>query len=184
MLIVTGACGNIGRRLMAVWSDAIGIDSVPGSHHQADLAIADFGNAFWNDILGRASGLVHLATSADPGAPADIHLKAVSITARLVEACYDARVPALVLPSSDWAEPKRPDLEINAYGHSKRAFESLAQLYDQQAGLRARALRIGWVPAEKSALDDAPDWLKANYWPDETLIAAFEKALGFSPARR
>lgn len=184
MLIVTGACGNIGRRLMAAWPDAIGIDCVAGTHHTIDLVTTDFESAFWSALLGRASGLVHLATSANPDAPADIHLQAVSVTARLVEACYRARVPGLVLPSSDWAEPKSPDLEINAYGYSKRALENLARLYDQQPGLRARAIRIGWVPADSNALEAAPDWLKDNYWSDEALFAAFEEALGFSPSRR
>jgi nucleoside-diphosphate-sugar epimerase len=86
-------------------------------------------------------------------------------------------VPRLVLASSDWAAPKAGWAGINTYGHSKRVFEALTAMYSHVPGRRAVAVRIGWVPGDRSALESAADWLLANYWDDARLIAEVTAAL-------
>ena len=128
--------------------------------------------------LESCDGLIHLATSADPEAPELVHWRAVAEGARLVEACASCGVPRLVLPSSDWAEP-RWGFEINAYGHSKRVFEALAAMYAMAPGRRAVALRYGLGGADRGrGRRRAPDWLRANHWDDARLVAEVTAALG------
>jgi nucleoside-diphosphate-sugar epimerase len=86
----------------------------------------------------------------------------------------------VVLPSSDWAEPKTrwAHLEMNAYGHSKRIFEAMALMYNMTPGRHCVALRIGWVPHDPAEVAKAEPWLQANYWTDAHLIAQVKAALG------
>ena len=178
MLLITGSQGNVGRRLMAAFPGAVGVDRQPGADIVADLSTADYDLGPLAEAIRGASGLVHLATSPDPDAPDPVHYAAVVDAARLVAACAAANVPRLVLASSDWAAPKAGWAGINTYGHSKRVFEALAAMYSHSLGRRAVALRIGWVPRDKSALEGAPDWLRANYWDDTRLIAEVTAAFG------
>ena len=177
-LIITGSEGNIGRRLMAAFPDAIGIDRHPDADISEDLSSVDYEATIVRRAFETCDGLIHLATSADVVAPESVHWRAVVDGARLVEACASYNVPRLVLPSSDWAAPKSAMAQINVYGHSKRVFEAMAAMYAMTPGRRAVALRFGWVPRDPSELDDAPDWLMANYWDDERLIAEVKGALG------
>jgi nucleoside-diphosphate-sugar epimerase len=176
-LAITGSQGNVGRRLMAAFPSAIGIDRAEGAAIRADLATVDYGDPRVRRILSSADALVHLATSADPAAPEDVPWQAVANAARLMRACAEADVKRLVLASSDWAEPQH-GLAINSYGHSKRILEAMAAMYANGEDRYAVALRIGWVPASTQELADAPAWLAANYWSDERLIAEIRLALG------
>jgi nucleoside-diphosphate-sugar epimerase len=177
-LIITGSAGSIGRRLMAAFPDAIGIDRHPDADISEDLSSIDYEATIVRRAFETCDGLIHLATSAVPEAPDAVHWRAIAEGARLVEACAAYDVPRLVLPSSDWAEPKTEILGINVYGHSKRVFEAMAAMYAMTPGRRAVALRYGWVPSDPRDLEGAPDWLRANFWDDARLVAEVRKALG------
>jgi nucleoside-diphosphate-sugar epimerase len=179
-VVIAGSEGNIGRRLKAAFPDAIGIDVKRGADIVADLATVDYSRAVIADALKRADAVVHLATSADPDAPDDVHWLAVANTARLFAACAHAGVPRIVVASSDWAEPKNGS-PINAYGQSKRVCESLCEMYALAPGRTGIALRVGWVPAEADEVPGAAQWLRDNYWDDKRLVAEFRSALGLPP---
>src|ERR1700712_1056643 len=98
-LVIIGSEGNVGRRLMAAFPGSIGIDAKPGATIVADLATIDYDTPAVADALKTADGVVHLATSANPGAPDHVHFTAVVNTARLVAACEKYDVLRLVLPS-------------------------------------------------------------------------------------
>lgn len=178
-ILVTGSEGNIGCRLMAAFPGAVGLDIRPGADIVADLATLDYSGPDIRECLATTEAVVHLATSADPDAPEAVHWQAVANTARLVAACAAVSVPRIVLASSAWAEPRdgRPQ---NAYGGSKAVFEALAAMYAVAPGRVGIALRIGWVPGHVDAVAAAPDWLRASYWDDARLIAAFSDALGLA----
>lgn len=180
-LVITGSQGNIGRRLMAAFPGAIGIDRHPDADIVEDLSTIDYDATIVRRAFETCDGLIHLATSADVEAPEAVHWRAVVNGARLVEACAAYDVPRLVLPSSDWAEPKAAALRINVYGHSKRVFEAMAAMYAMTDGRRAVALRYGWVPQTPNEVAAAPEWLRANYWDDERLISEVRAALGPAP---
>lgn len=176
MILITGAAGNIGRRLMAGLSDTVGVDVRPGVDHVIDLVATHYDSAPWPDLLPAADAVIHLATSADPEADEAVHFAAVSLTARLVAACARYDVPRLILPSSGWADPG-PGKTLNAYGASKRAIEAMAAMYGLAAGRSAVALRFGWVPGDPGEVALAPNWLQADYWPDERLLLEVRAAL-------
>ena len=179
-LIIVGAMGNIGRRLMRGFPGAIGIDRAPGAQVVADLSRIDYEAPEIRQAFEAADGAVHVATSANIRDPDAIHWRAVTDTARLVEACDRYNIRRLVLPSSDWAEPRTrwPDFEQNAYGRSKRVIEEMALMYNMTPGRHAVALRFGWVPNDPADVAKAEPWLQANYWDDERLIAQVRTALG------
>ena len=179
-IVIIGSMGNIGRRLMPAFPGAIGIDRAPGADIVADLGSIDYDTPQVRELLERCDGLIHVATSANVDDPDAVHGQAVADTARLRAACNRHNVRRVVLPSSDWAEPKTrwAQHEINAYGHSKRLIEAMALMYNVAPGRRAVALRIGWVARNKADVDAAAPWLQANYWDDERLIGQVKAALG------
>ena len=179
-VVIAGSEGNVGRRLKAAFADAVGIDVKRGAEIVADLATVDYSRTVIADALKRADAVVHLATSADPEAPDDVHWLAVANTARLFAACAHANVPRIVVASSDWAEPKNGS-PINAYGQSKRVCEALCEMYALAPGRTGIALRVGWVPADTAEVPAAPQWLRDNYWDDKRLIAEFRRAVGLPP---
>lgn len=179
-VIIIGSMGNIGRRLMPAFPDAIGIDRVEGADIVGSLETLDFDAPELRAAFEAADGVIHVATSADTVAPDKLHWDAVLGAARLMQACDRYNIRRVVLPSSDWAEPKTrwAQHEMNTYGHSKRVFEAMAHMYNMMPGRHCVALRIGWVPHDPSEVATSEAWLQANYWPDEHLIAQIKTALG------
>jgi nucleoside-diphosphate-sugar epimerase len=179
-IIIVGAIGNIGRRLMRAFPDAIGIDRVPGADIVASLADIDYDAADIRSAFEQADGLIHVATSAAVEDSDASHWDAVVGTARLMQACDRFNIRRVVLPSSDWAEPKTrwAQHNMNAYGHSKRVMEAMALMYNMTPGRHCVALRIGWVPHDPKEVETAEPWLQANYWPDDHLIRQMKTALG------
>jgi nucleoside-diphosphate-sugar epimerase len=179
-IIIVGSEGNIGRRLMPAFPGAIGIDRAPGANIVADLHNIDYDAPETRRAFEAADGLIHVATSAQVDDPPAIHWAAVEDTARLMVACDHYNIRRLVLPSSDWAQPKTrwAAHELNAYGHSKRVFEAMAEMYNVTPGRWAVALRFGWVPRHVDELATANEWLRANYWDDARLVGQVRAALG------
>jgi nucleoside-diphosphate-sugar epimerase len=179
-LIIIGSQGNVGRRLMAAFPGAIGIDRVPGADIVADIATIDYDETDVRAAFEKADGVIHVATSPNVQAPDSVHWEAVVGAARLMHACDRFGIKRVVLPSSDWAEPKTrwADNEQNAYGRSKRIMEEMALMYNMTPGRMCVALRIGWVVHDPAIVAGAADWLKANIWDDERLIGQMKAALG------
>jgi nucleoside-diphosphate-sugar epimerase len=179
-ILIFGAMGNIGRRLMPAFPGAIGIDRVPGADIVADLATIDYTAPEIAAAFAKADGVIHVATSANTGDPDAVHWAAVTATARLLQACDRYDIKRVVIPSSDWADPKTrwAAHNQNAYGHSKRVFEEMAHMYNVgHTDRHCVALRIGWVTDYANVLK-ADQWLQANYWDDARLIGQMQAALG------
>lgn len=176
-IVITGSEGNIGRRLRRAFPDAIGIDIRPGADIRANLEFIDYDDRVVRRALETAEGLVHLATTADPEAPADVHWQDLINASRLFANAMKRGVRCLVVASADWADPA-DGREVNTYGHSKRVLEIMAAMYDHEEGRRGRSVRIGWVPRDESEIEAAPDWLRDTRWSDYKLVSAFRWALG------
>lgn len=175
--VIFGSEGNVGRRLKAAFPGAIGIDRVAGADIVADLATIDYESPEIHALLGKAEIVLHVATSPDVDAPDEVHFQAVVDAARLLLACQRYPVPRVLLPSSDWAEPKRGWAAINPYGYSKRMFEEMAAMYRFSTGKICAAMRIGWVAHDLAQVKASAPWLQANYWDDARLIREVKKAL-------
>jgi nucleoside-diphosphate-sugar epimerase len=180
-LIIVGSEGNIGRRLRAAFPGAVGIDRAPGAEIVVSLSDIDYDGPVVRSAFEKADGLVHVATSASVGDPDAVHWQAVADTARLLSACDRYGIRRVVIPSSDWADPKTrwAAHNQNAYGHSKRVFEAMAHMYNVgHADRHCVALRIGWVPHDVREVAQAEEWLQANYWDDARLVGQVKAALG------
>ncbi|RYE86972.1 MAG: NAD(P)-dependent oxidoreductase [Hyphomicrobiales bacterium] len=180
-IIIVGAMGNIGRRLMAAFPGAVGIDRVAGADIVAALSDIDYAAPAVKAAFEKADGLIHVATSANVEDPDAVHWQAVTDTARLLAACDRYGIRRVVIPSSDWADPKTrwAAHNQNAYGHSKRVFEAMAHMYNVgHADRHCVALRIGWVARHPDEVAGADAWLQANYWDDARLIGQMKAALG------
>ena len=179
-IIIIGSEGNVGSRLKAAWPDHIGIDRVQSADIVADLATLDYDRPEVKAAFAKADGVIHVATSPNVEAPDSVHWEAVVATARLLEACDRFGIRRVVIPSSDWADPKTrwAAHEQNAYGHSKRVFEAMAQMYNMTPGRHCVALRIGWVARDYAEVQRADQWLQANYWDDARLVGQMQAALG------
>jgi nucleoside-diphosphate-sugar epimerase len=176
-IVITGSEGNVGRRLMAAFPGAIGVDRSPAAAVSIDFDTADFRAEPMRGVLSGADAVIHLGAEPRPQAPDAVHWQSVINAARLAAAAAEADVPRFVIASSGWAVPMEGQW-LNAYAHSKRVAESLAAMYDNRAGCRGRAVRIGWVPPRAEARLTAEPWLAALYWDDERLIREFKEALG------
>lgn len=175
-LLITGALGNIGRRVMNAYPDAIGLDRVAGTDITYDLSDPSPLPEALERALESVAAIVHLGTVANPDAPEAEHFNATIGATRLVKAAALHTVPKLVLASSNWAEPTE-GLYLNAYAYSKRIIEELAEMYRLEDNRDAVALRIGWVPRHVSEVDNAEDWLAADYWDDARLLQEIATAL-------
>jgi nucleoside-diphosphate-sugar epimerase len=180
-IIIVGAMGNIGRRLMSAFPDTIGIDRVAGADIVAELSAIDYDAPDVRAAFERADGLIHVATSANVDDCDSVHWQAVIDTARLLAACDRYGIRRVVIPSSDWADPKTrwAAHNQNAYGHSKRVFEEMAHMYNVgHPDRHCVALRIGWVARSIAEVEAADQWLQANYWDDARLFGQMRSALG------
>jgi nucleoside-diphosphate-sugar epimerase len=176
--VIIGSEGNVGRRLRRLFPGAIGIDRIAGAEIVADLATIDYDAPAVREALAGAEAVIHVATSPSVDAPDIVHYQAVIDAARLLAACQQYPVPRVMLPSSDWAEPKIGWADLNTYGHSKRVFETMAAMYRHSTGKVCTALRIGWVARNLDEVRNSEQWLQDNYWPDERLFAEVNRALG------
>lgn len=179
-VLIFGSQGNIGRRLMPAFPGAIGVDRTPGADIVADLRTVDYDSPEIRAAFEKADGVIHVATSANVDDPDAVHWQAVTATARLLAACDRYDIRRVVIPSSDWADPKTrwAAHNQNAYGHSKRVFEEMAHMYNINPSRHCVALRIGWVARDREEVANASRWLQANYWDDARLIGQMQAALG------
>jgi nucleoside-diphosphate-sugar epimerase len=182
--VIFGSEGNVGRRLKRLFAGAFGVDRSAGADLVASMRDVDYDAEPLRSRLSEADLVIHVATSANINDPDDVHYQAVIDAARLVAACQRVPVPRLLLPSSDWADPKRDWPGINVYGHSKRVFETIAEMYTFSTGKRCVALRIGWVAKNQAELDGAPaPAMRDNYWDDQRLFHEVLKAFDLEQDR-
>ncbi|VAW15478.1 hypothetical protein MNBD_ALPHA09-1311 [hydrothermal vent metagenome] len=176
-ILITGSEGNVGRRLAGFFPDTIGIDIRPGADIRANLEFIDYEDRKVRRAFEISDALIHLASSADPGAAADVHWQDVVNAGRLVSNCMKRGVRCLVVASSDLTAPQ-DEHDLTAFSHAKRVVEIMAAMYDHEEGRRGRPVRIGWVPRDDQELKTAPEQLRRRYWSDKRLAAAFRRALG------
>src|SRR5262249_3261451 len=140
--VIFGSEGNIGKKLRTIFPDAFGVDRVPGADLVASMAEVDYDAEPLKSRLAEADIVLHLATSPSTQDPADTPSQAGIDAARLLKACQRVPVPRVLLPSSDWADPKRGWPPINTYGYSKRMLEAMATMYTFSTGKICAAIRF------------------------------------------
>ena len=194
-ILITGASGNIGRKLRAAWNetyDLILVD-VATEPDDADVIAADLSviDDSWMGLFHGVDTVVHLAGNPNENAPWE-ELVAPNIDAvvNVFQAAALAGVERIIFASSNHAMggyktlgdipitvdlPPRPG---NSYGGTKlmgeRLGASLAGVFD----LSFVALRIGWVQVGANTPDTLPDdWGKELWLSNNDLVRLFDRAV-------
>ena len=200
-VLITGAGGNIGRKLSAHFS-ALGwtvkkldVDRQGDPEVIAcDLSVWD---AAWVAHFAGSDAVVHLAGDPRPGASwAAIQRLNFDLTLNVYEAAARQGAKRLIFASSNWTVAGRrfgddvlttavEPYPVNAYGVSKLLGERMGKSYSERWGLSAICLRIGYNQRDH---DNLPGphmgwgaWGQEMWLSDRDLCQAFERAVLAGP---
>lgn len=160
-IIVTGGMGFVGRWLVAEMAGEHELtlltrQAAPARlewlGRQAVCRQTDYATPDLCKALAGADALVHLAAiRPHPGIPAAAFETNRTLSAAVLEACYQVGISNLVLLSSravygkarpwPWTEEMIPQPE-GAYGQSKLDMEQLAGEYEARGGMKIKSLRM------------------------------------------
>ncbi len=194
-ILITGACGNIGRKLRAAWDetyDLVLIDKVADPDDDdvvaADLAAFD---EEWMTMFHGVDTVIHLA--ADPSEHAtweELIGPNVDAACNVFHAAALAGVERIVFASSNHAMggyrelgdiaitvdlPPRPG---NPYGAAKLMAERLGKSLSGVFDLTFVALRLGWVQPGANRPETLPDeWNRELWLSDADMVRLFNRAV-------
>ncbi len=195
IVLITGACGNIGRKLRAAWEDVYDLnlhDSNPGKDDgdvfQADLSVFD---EDWITHFHGVDTVVHLAANSNELCSLhELIQPNLNAMANVFNAAALAGVDRIVFASSNHVMgdyrhldvdvigvdlPPRPD---NVYGMLKLVGERLGQSLALAFDLTFIALRIGWVQEGRNRPETLPDdWAKKMWLSNHDLVQLFDAAV-------
>lgn len=194
LILITGASGNIGRKLRAAWTDTyelILLDRDPGD--DPDVVAADLSNPDegWIEYFQGVDTVVHLVAGPDESAAWE-ELEGPNLDAlfNVGHAATLAGVERFVFASSVHAIGGYRDLGVNPitvelpprpdgpYGETKLAGErfgkSLAQLFD----ITFVALRLGNVQRGENRPETlTDDWARSLWLSNGDLVRVFTRAV-------
>jgi nucleoside-diphosphate-sugar epimerase len=194
-VLITGACGNIGRKLRDAWVDIydlVLIDKAP-SEDDLDVIVADLEN-FDNDWITHFHGVdtvVHLAALGDEFAPWEALIGPnLDALANVFHAAALAGVERIIFASSNHVmgayermddEPITVDMQPmpdGPYAVTKLVGERLGQSLARAFDLTFIALRLGWVQEGKNRPETLPhDWARKMWLSNADLIRLFDCAV-------
>jgi NAD dependent epimerase/dehydratase family len=194
-VLITGACGNIGRKLRAAWYDTydlILID-IAATHEEPEVIAADLAELD-DDWIGYFHGVdtvIHLAANPNDLATwEELERPNLDALSNVFHASALAGVERLVFASSNHAMggyrvlgdmpitvdlPPRPD---GPYGATKLMGERLGRSLALAFDLSFVALRLGWNQEGANRPDTLPDdWARSMWLSNADLIRLFECAV-------
>ena len=195
IVLITGACGDIGRKLRAAWEDVydlILLDENPGEDDdevfKADLSVFD---EDWITHFHGVDTVVHLAGCGDETRPLDDLIGPnLDAMANVFNAAALAGVDRLIFASSnhvmgEYQErgdepitvdlPPRPD---GLYGVFKLVGERLGQSIARTFDLVFIAIRLGWVQEARNRPETiSDDWGKKLWLSNRDLVQLFDAAV-------
>jgi NAD+ dependent glucose-6-phosphate dehydrogenase len=193
-VLITGACGNIGRKLRAAWTDVYDLVLIDKSaEDEEDVIVADLGvmDNEWITHFHGVDTVVHLA--ADPDAEAgwdDLIGPNLDVLANVFNAAALAGVERIIFASSNRVmggyrhydeEPITVDREPRPdgpYGAAKLFGERLGRSVARAFDLTFIALRIGWVQEGKNRPETLPDdWSRKLWLSNNDLVQLFDCAV-------
>lgn len=195
VVLITGASGNIGRKLRAAWADAydlVLVDKTPDPD-EPDLVVADLSilDDTWLSHFHGVDTVVHLAANPDSDATwEDLEKPNLDAVSNVFHAAALAGVERLIFASSNHAMggyqdlgdmpitvdlPPKPD---GPYGASKLMGERLGRSLAHAFDITFIALRLGWVQPGENRPDTLPDdWSRALWLSNDDLIRLFDSAV-------
>ena len=202
-VLITGASGNLGRKLRAAWADVydlVLIDREAGDD-DPDVVAADLAELddSWVSLFEGVDTVVHLAANPDEFAPwEDLERPNLDALANVFHASALAAVDRIVFASSNHAMggyrdlgdmpitvdlPPRPD---GPYGATKLVGERLGRSLAHAFDVSVVALRIGWAQPGENRPETLPDdWSRAMWLSNDDFVhlldCAVEADLGDRP---
>ena len=194
-VLITGACGNIGRKLRAAWADTyeLVLIDVAAGPHDSDVIAADLAELDdrWITHFHGVDTVVHLAANPDPRASwAELERPNLDALNNVLLAAVLAGVDRVVFASSNHAMggyrdrgdgpitvdlPPRPD---GPYGATKLMGERLGKSCARAFDLSFVALRLGCVQPGANRPDTIPDpWDRALWLSNADLVRLFGRAV-------
>lgn len=194
-VVITGAAGNLGRKLRDWLSERGGYELVlidRESGGDPAVVAADVGvyDAAWADLVRSSDVVVHLAGAIWPYTYSDALMAGnVDAVLNLFEAAVNGTVKRVILASSTHVMvgyrgsrcqitadmPPRP---LSAYGMSKLMGERIGQSYAQRHGLSVVCLRIGTVrPGANPPHKRVSHWDQQRWLSNRDFCQAVERAI-------
>jgi len=194
-VLITGAAGNIGRKLRAAWDDEydlILLDSTFDPHDpeviQADLSVLD---ESWITHFHGVDTVVHLVANSDPAPSFEEMIGPnVDALANVFNAAALAGVERIVFASSIHVAAGRrddspklitvdmPPRPSGMYGALKYVGERLGRSLAEAFDLTFIALRVGYVqPGANRSETLVDDWDKKMWLSNGDLVRLFDAAV-------
>ncbi len=193
-VLITGANGNIGKKLRAAWGDAYDlllIDSEPGDDEEivrADLAEWDDS---WVGLFEGVDTVIHLAANPSEHASWESLIRPnLDALCNVFHAAALAGVDRVIYASSNHAMggyrefgdlpitvdlPPRPG---NSYGATKLFGERLGESFARAFQFSVVALRLGWVQQGANLATTLPDdWSRSLWLSDNDMVKLFDRAV-------
>jgi nucleoside-diphosphate-sugar epimerase len=195
VVLITGACGIIGRKLRAAWEDVydlILLDANPGAGDEdvfrADLSVFD---EEWITHFHGVDTVVHLAANSNEFSSLDELIQPnLDAMANVFNAAALATVDRIIFASSNhvMGEYKHLEDEVigvdlpprpgNVYGMLKLVGERLGRSLAMAFDLTFIAVRIGWVQEGRNRPETLPDdWGKKMWLSNHDLVQLFDAAV-------
>jgi nucleoside-diphosphate-sugar epimerase len=194
-VLITGASGNIGRKLRAAWTDVYDLVLIDRSAEDddPDVIVADLARMDddWITHFHGVDTVVHLAANPDEEAGwYDLIGPNLDMLANVFHAAALAGVERVIFASSNHVmggyrhrddrpiTVDRDPLPDGPYGATKlfgeRLGRSLARVFD----LTFIALRLGWIQPGNNRPETLPDdWARKMWLSNNDLVQLFDRAV-------
>ena len=193
-VLITGASGNIGRKLRRAWADLydLVLIDVAAGEDEPNVVVADLEefDDDWLDLFQGVDTVVHLAANPSEFASwEELQGPNLDAVANVLHASALAGVDRVVFASSNHAMggyrdregpitedlPPRPG---NPYGATKLMGERLGKCCADAFDLDFIALRLGWVQSGANRPETLPDaWSRSIWLSDADCIRLFTCAV-------
>jgi len=194
-VLITGASGNLGRKLRDAWADAYDLVLID-RHAPADdpeVVVADLSepDEAWFEHFHGVDTVIHLAANPNEFAAwEDLEKPNLDALCNVFHAAALAGVDRIIFASSnhamgDYRElgdmPITPDLPPKPdgpYGATKLMGERLGRSLGRAFDITFIALRLGWVQPGANRPDTLPDaWSRSLWLSNNDLIRLFDAAV-------
>lgn len=194
-VLITGACGNLGRKLRAAWTDVydlVLIDKDVSDDDpeviEADLSVLD---DEWMTHFHGVDTVVHLAANSDEFAPWDdligpnldtlfnvLHASALAGVDRIVFASSNHVMGGYQHHGDDAITVDLSPLPDGPYGVTKLVAERVGRSLSKSFDLTFVALRLGWIQPGNNRPDTLPhDWARKMWLSNGDLVRLFDCAV-------
>jgi NAD+ dependent glucose-6-phosphate dehydrogenase len=193
-VLITGANGNLGKKLRAAWGDAYDlllIDADDGDDPEVVAADLAEWSPSWVDLFEGVDTVIHLAANPSEHASWEALVRPnLDALCNVFHAAALAGVERVIYASSNHAMggyrefgdmPITPDLPPrpgNPYGATKLFGERLGKSFAHAFQISVVAIRLGWVQRGANVPSTLPDdWSRSLWLSNADLIRLFDRAV-------